>query len=78
MVAIRETAYMQRLIERIKRVHAATEQIERHLSALADQRTHFEAHAEFFWLLDDLAERAELTARDVALFVEQAIKPNGR
>lgn len=61
--------YMHRLIERTRRVHAAMEQIERHLSTV-EQRDQFEANALFFGLLDDLAERAELTARDVGLFVD--------
>ncbi len=67
---------MDRVIERTKRVRAATEQIERYLSTVVDQRKQTEANIEFFELFDDLAERAELTARDVALFVEEAIKPN--
>ena len=71
------TASMQRLIERARRVRTAMEQIERYLSTLADRRTHSEAIDEFFGLLDDLAGRAEMTARDVALFVEEVIKPNG-
>ena len=68
---------MQRLIERARRVRTAMEQIERYLSTLTDRRTHSEAIDEFFGLLDDLAGRAEMTARDVALFVEEVIKPNG-
>ena len=68
---------MQQLIERTKRVRMAMEQIERYLSTLTDRRTRSEAGDEFFELLDDLAGRAEMTARDVALFVEEAIKPNG-
>ncbi len=69
------TSYMQRVIERASRVRAAMEQIERYLSTVTDRRKHSEARAEFFGLLDDLAGRAEMTARDVAL--EEAIKPNG-
>ena len=68
---------MQRLIERARRVRAAMEQIERYLSTVTDRPKQSEASAEFFGLLDDLAGRAEMTARDVALFVDEAIKPNG-
>ena len=67
---------MQQLIERASRVRAAMDKIERCLSTVTDPRKHFEASAEFFGLLDDLAGRAEMTARDVALFLEEAIKPN--
>ncbi len=68
---------MQRLIERARRVRTAMEQIERYFSTLTDRRTHSEAIDEFFGLLDDLAGRAEMTARDVALFVEEVVEPNG-
>ena len=68
---------MQQLIERANRVSSAMEQIERYLSTLTDRRIHSEAIHEFFGLLDDLAGRAEMTARDVALFVEEVIKSNG-